>query len=85
MDMKRVMSRAVEIAVVLVGVMLYISRPAHAYVDAGTGSYFLQMAIAMLAGVAFSLKMFWTQIKRGIVARFSAKTNAEKSPVRQTR
>jgi len=35
----------------------------HAYIDPGTGSYFLQMLIAGLLGALFAIKMFWTSIK----------------------
>ena len=38
-------------------------QPAQAYLDPGTGSYMLQLVIAALLGVAFSVKMFWLRIR----------------------
>jgi hypothetical protein len=35
---------------------------AAAYIDPGTGSYILQIGIAFLIGLAFSVKMFWKKI-----------------------
>lgn len=35
---------------------------ASAYIDPGTGSYALQIAIAFLIGLAFSIRMFWKKI-----------------------
>ena len=32
------------------------------YIDPGTGSYVLQIAIAFLIGLAFSIKVFWKKI-----------------------
>lgn len=34
----------------------------HAYVDAATGSYVLQVLIAGFLGVLFAIKMFWHRI-----------------------
>jgi len=38
------------------------TRPVHAYVDAATGSYVLQVLIAGFLGVLFAIKMFWHRI-----------------------
>jgi len=34
----------------------------YAYIDPGTGSYMIQLAIAGLLGGIFTLKMFWKKI-----------------------
>ena len=47
-------------------VLLMTSRPAHAYLDPGTGSYALQISIAGLLGALFSLKMFWRGLASAI-------------------
>ena len=44
--------------------VLATSRPAHAYLDPGTGSYALQLGLAGLFGALFSLKVFWRRIAR---------------------
>jgi len=40
-----------------------ITAPAHAYIDGGTGSYVVQMAMAGVLAVAFSVKLAWQRIK----------------------
>lgn len=52
------------------GLVLYISfliilfpKPAHAYLDPGTGSYLFQIAIAGFVGGLVIVKGFWSQIK----------------------
>lgn len=36
---------------------------AHAYLDPGTGSYVLQLALAAIVGALFAIRMFWGRIK----------------------
>jgi hypothetical protein len=38
---------------------LLFPKSAHAYVDPGSGSYMLQLAIGALIGGLFALKLFW--------------------------
>ncbi len=42
--------------------VLIVPRPAHAYLDAGTGSYLIQVVIAFVAGGLFMLKTFWRKV-----------------------
>ena len=35
---------------------------ANAYLDPGTGSFIIQIAIAALAGVSFTLKIYWKKL-----------------------
>ena len=42
---------------------LALARPAHAYLDPGTGSYFVQILIAGLAGGGYLIVTFWSKIK----------------------
>jgi hypothetical protein len=43
--------------------LLFLERPAHAYLDAGTGSLIIQLLLAGLSGVAVFLKMIWTRLR----------------------
>ena len=45
--------------------LLFILLPykGYAYLDPGTGSFFLQLAIAALLGVLYAVKLFWKNIK----------------------
>ena len=40
-----------------------LSLPAHAYLDPGTGSLLLQGAIAGIAALGFTLKLYWYRIR----------------------
>ena len=44
---------------------------ASAYLDPGTGSYFFQILMAAILGVAFSLKMSWKKITSFIENMFA--------------
>ncbi len=56
---------------VLGGVLL--ADTAFGYIDPGTGSYVLQIAIAFLVGIAFSVKVFWKKISAFLRKTFSGK------------
>jgi hypothetical protein len=60
-----------ERLIVLAAVLLALSPTAHAYVDAGSGSFALQIAIAGALGALFSLKLQWRRVRRAIVSRFA--------------
>lgn len=34
-----------------------------AYIDSGSGSYIIQIIIALLLGVGYSLKLYWVKFK----------------------
>jgi hypothetical protein len=42
--------------------LLFLSSPAYAYLDAGTGSIIMQILLGGLAGLAVVLRLFWRQI-----------------------
>jgi hypothetical protein len=64
---------------VIVAVLLITVKPAHAYIDAGSGSYVLQMLMAGLLGLAFTIKLSWQRLKAFAVSKFGGKPRIEKS------
>ena len=50
-----------------------LAGSAAGYIDPGTGSYVLQIAIAFLVGLAFSVKVFWKKISVFLKKTFSFK------------
>ncbi len=44
-------------------VCLVFSKRSYAYIDPGTGSYFIQFLLAALVGGLFTLKIFWKKVK----------------------
>lgn len=61
------MQRNLAAIMVLVGVSL--SARANAYLDAGTGSYVLQMVIAGSLGAVFTVKTYWRVLKSKLTNR----------------
>jgi len=51
-----------------------LAGSAAGYIDPGTGSYVLQIAIAFLVGLAFSVKVFWKKISVFLKKTFSSRT-----------
>lgn len=57
------------LVMVLAGVGVLWARPAHAYIDAGTGGLLVQMLLAGVAGAAVLTRMYWQKLKALIVRR----------------
>ncbi len=70
---------SVKILVVLLSISLLLPRPAHAYLDPGTGSYIIQLLIAILFGAGFAVKLFWKEIKGFFGNLFSREGGHEKA------
>jgi len=47
-----------------IGWVSRIRRPAHAYLDAGTGAMIFQMLIAAILGIGVFWKTLWWRVKR---------------------
>jgi len=60
---------------ILLLIVLLLPVPAHAYLDAGSGSMVLQLLVAGFAGVLVGIKVFW----RRMVAFFSRPKNPPRS------
>lgn len=59
------MSRKHSLRLIATGLVLgsvVLAKTVAGYIDPGTGSYVLQIAIAFLIGLAFSIKVFWKRI-----------------------
>ncbi|HHI03264.1 MAG TPA: hypothetical protein ENL22_07075 [candidate division Zixibacteria bacterium] len=55
--------RILIILALLVVIDLSFPRQAYAYLDPGTGTYLLQLLVAVLLGAAVGAKIFWQRIK----------------------
>ncbi len=56
-------------------IVLLFPKPAHAYLDPGTGSYLLQLLIAGVLASLFAVKLFWKQVKTFLKKCIGKKTN----------
>lgn len=59
----------------IVALLVIVMGPAHAYIDGGSGSYLVQMAVAGFLALAFSVKLAWQRIK-GTVSRICTGQNS---------
>lgn len=62
-------SKTADISLVLLAIFGLALKPSYAYLDPGTGSYMIQMAIAGAFAGAFAVKSFWSQIKTFLDAK----------------
>jgi len=58
--------------------VLLASRPAHAYLDPGTGSILVQGLLAALAAASAAIAAFWSQIRRFLSERQRTKPPADR-------
>ena len=52
---------------------LALARPAHAYLDPGTGSYFVQILLAGIAGGGYLIVSSWSKIRSFLSSVFKKK------------
>ena len=66
-------SKALLASCLLVSIAVLVPRPAHAYIDPGSGSYVLQILVGGLVAVSFAVKTFWNSL-RGLFRRGTSPT-----------
>lgn len=57
---------------------LIFARPAHAYLDPGTGSLLIQILIGSVLGATYFIKLYWKKIKVYLSTHFAKKTSEKK-------
>jgi hypothetical protein len=57
------LSKSVDVSLVVLALFGLALKPSYAYLDPGTGSYMIQMAVAGAFAGAFAVKSFWSQIR----------------------
>jgi len=63
----------------IVALLLLIPINAYAYLDPGTGSFIVQLIIAAIVGISFSVKIYWHKIKTKFVRLLSKFFKREKN------
>ena len=48
---------------IVLSLLVIFSAPANAYIDAGSGSYMLQMGLAGIMALVFSIKLSWQKLR----------------------
>jgi len=69
------MKRVLCISLVFLLTTFLVPNKAEAYIDPGSGSYFLQILIAGLLGALYGLKVFWFRIVDFFKVTFTRKKN----------
>lgn len=72
-----------HVSLLLLAFFLFSIRPAHAYLDPGSGSYILQLLIGGGVGALFAIKTFWGQIKSFFTSLFNRKKNKPSSATKK--
>lgn len=52
--------------IVAISLCLILANNSYAYLDPGTGSYVIQVVLALFVGAAFSLKLYWAKVTSAI-------------------
>ena len=52
-----------KVTIITLTLIFVLCVPAYAYLDPGTGSYFIQIIIATLLGAMYAIKHYWYKIK----------------------
>jgi hypothetical protein len=76
--MRHHVAEGTTLAALLLALAL-VPRDAHAYLDAGTGSYIIQLAIAGFVGGLFAIKLFWKKIG-AFLKRVFSRTAQDEQP-----
>ena len=70
-----------DLVILLIILLLTVStKPAHAYLDPGSGSYIIQLIIAGGVGALFGVKTFLLQIKNFFANLFKKKKDNSSAP-----
>jgi hypothetical protein len=61
------------IGFIVAQVCLLCAGNVHAYLDAGSGSYIIQVLIALAVGALYSIKVYWNRIREFLKTVFQKK------------
>ncbi len=65
---------------VAVLLLMIFTGPAHAYLDPGSGSYMLQLSLAGVLAIVFSLKLFWQRMRERAAALLHHRSRPDVRP-----
>ena len=65
--------------VIVIFLLFFIPLNAYAYLDPGTGSLIVQLAIAAIAGISFTAKIYWGKVRGFALDIFRRLKNKNKS------
>jgi hypothetical protein len=63
-----------QVALLGLGVALFFTQPAWAYLDPGTASVMLQLLLGGIAGTMVVGKLYWYRFREFVTSRFSGKS-----------
>lgn len=77
--MKQITNSLSVVALFLLSALVLSEKSAFAYIDAGTGSYIIQMLVAGFFGVIATVVGFWNTIRAKIRSIFGKQETSEDS------
>ena len=80
--MTNMRSRVFFVLVLVLAFSSLVIPVANAYIDPGSGSFILQMAIGALLGLSLTIKMFWARLV-SLFRRKPVEHEEEKTPTEQ--
>ncbi|HBC75370.1 MAG TPA: hypothetical protein DC017_11090 [Candidatus Wallbacteria bacterium] len=72
-------SKIAVLAAINISAALIFIKPAYAYLDPGTLTYFLQTMIALLVGLSLYIKLYWSSIVAFFTGKKTEGANSEKN------
>ena len=79
--MANMRSRVTLLVILVLAFSSMVIPVANAYIDPGSGSFIVQMAIGALLGLSLTLKMFWGRFMSLFSRRKSVEHEEEKPPL----
>lgn len=70
------MKKEIKLLFACIFVIMMLPKDAYGYIDPGTGSYIIQIAIATILGSMFAIKIFWKKIVHFFRSVFNRNKNA---------
>jgi len=59
----------ITILIAALALVVIFSQEAYAYIDPGSGSFFLQILLSVLLGFLYSLRIYWKRILGAVTGR----------------
>lgn len=70
---------------ILLILLAFVTIDSYGYIDPGTGSYIIQIVIAMAVGAGLGIKLFWKKIKDFFTKVFGGKKEDTAVPPQPTK
>ena len=81
LKLRQVGERLQTVLLVVAFLIVVTTREAHAYIDLGSGSFFIQVLLGTFFASLFTIKVFWRRLT-GYMSRFFSRMKRAKGPMK---